>query len=76
MIHAIYAHFVMTPHAAVRAQQRGLKRMAIELAVALHDRVVAVGHGYQAWSVGRRRCAAPGTPACRLPSSSDWAGPS
>jgi hypothetical protein len=43
MIHAIYAHFVMTPHAAVRVKQRGLKRLAMELAVALHDRVVAVG---------------------------------
>jgi hypothetical protein len=58
MIHAIDAHFVMTQHAAIRAQQRGLKRMAIELAVALHDRVVAVGNGHQAWSVGRGRCAA------------------
>jgi hypothetical protein len=55
---AIHADFVMTFHAVVRAQQRGLKRLAVELALALHDRVVAVGNGRQAWSVGRRRCAA------------------
>jgi hypothetical protein len=57
MTQAIYARFIMTLHAAVRAQQRGLKRLAVELAVGLHDRVVAVGNGHEAWSVSRGRCA-------------------
>ncbi|MFZ1415278.1 MAG: hypothetical protein WAS73_11975 [Defluviicoccus sp.] len=58
MSRTVIGAFIISPHAASRAQQRGLKRQAVELVIGLHDRVVAVGNGREAWSVSRQRCKA------------------
>lgn len=47
--------FLLTGHAEGRVRQRGLRRQAVELALALGDVVVPVGRGREAWSVSRRR---------------------
>lgn len=58
MSHSVIGALVISPHAASRAQQRGLRRRAVELVAGLRDRVVAVGNGREAWSVSRARCKA------------------
>lgn len=50
--------FLLAPHAAVRARQRGLRALALDLVLALKDRAVHVGGGREAWSVTRARCQA------------------
>ncbi len=58
MKRSVIGTVIISPHAASRAQQRGLKRQAVELVIGLHDRAVAVGNGREAWSVSCQRCKA------------------
>lgn len=47
--------FIVSDHALMRAQQRGLRLQAIELVLQVRDRTQPIGEGLQAWSVSRAR---------------------